>query len=206
MKHLVTILLLSLSYSIFAQEEKNDFDRFNTYLSGGLGFGEVINDNAPNYNLNTNTAHIVFNYKFLPLFGVATGINYSDLSGNGFDSIGNFHHKRTSLKVPLMLTFGGTVYNNFSINLELGAYAQTALNDEYNYLNMNYSDVYTDWNFGGHIGVYFLYQVSDDVSFGVQYVGQSDFTKIEASSSAITPNKQLIDNLNSIGFCTRFNF
>ena len=58
------LLSIFLSFNLLnAQESKSSFIGY-----GGIGFGTVENDNALNYNLNSNSGAILFNYKILIRF------------------------------------------------------------------------------------------------------------------------------------------
>ena len=54
--------------------------------------------------MNSNSGDILLNYRINQKFGVATGIGIAELSGNGFNSLGNFYHEREILKIPLLAT------------------------------------------------------------------------------------------------------
>jgi hypothetical protein len=182
---------------IQAQEEKES--KFNLIAYGGIGYGIVENDNEPNYNLNSNNGEILLNYNINQKFGIATGIALNELTGNGFNSFGNFYHERTLLKVPLLFTMGSGLSENLKLFANFGFYGQNIIKDEYRFLNNTQKDVYDGWNFGAQIGVSFLFEIFNNFSAGINYDGQSDFSTFESNNNAGINDKQKMKNLNSIG-------
>ena len=164
-----------------AQEEKAS--KFSVIGYGGIGYGIVENDNEPNYNLYSNNSDILLNFNINQKFGIATGIGLTELTGNAFNSIGNFYHERKTLKIPLLFTFGSNVSQNFKVFANLGFYGQNIIKDKYQFLNDTQKDVYEGWNFGAQFGVGFVFEVFDDYSFGINFNGQSDFSKFESNNN-----------------------
>jgi len=180
-----------------AQEEKES--KFNIIVYGGIGYGIVENDNEPNYNLNSNTIEILVNYNINKKFGIATGIGLNELSGNGFNSIGNFYHERTLLKIPLLFTTGSNVTENLKLFTNFGFFGQNIINDEYRFLNETQKDIYKGWNFGAQFGFGFAFEMSDNYSIGINYNAQSDLSKFGSNNNAGINDKQKFTNLNSVG-------
>lgn len=205
MRIVLAILAIAISTCALAQE-KTDYHKFNIFFSGGLGFGKVKCKDEPNYNLNTNNAQLLLNYKFSRIYGIATGISYAKMSGNGFNSMGSFHNERSSVKIPLLFTLGAVFNSKYSLDFHFGPYAQSAKTDEFTYIDFRQKDVYTNWNYGMHIGLHFMYRIDEHISFGVHYLGMSDLTTIEASGGLANPDKQLTEKQNSVGFSTQFSF
>lgn len=203
MKKLNVILLLTalLTFTFTqAQEESEQKEsKFSIMAYGGIGYGIVDNEDEPNYNVNANNAELVFNYKFSEKVGIATGAGYTQLSGNGFNSAGNFYHERVMVKIPLLVTFDCFVADKFKFIAHLGPYAQTVFDDEYTFSNFRVDDVYEGWNFGFQLGLGFLYEASDCFSIGLNYSGQSDFTNLETDNNQIFSDEQRFKNLNTIG-------
>jgi opacity protein-like surface antigen len=200
MKKLNCILLLIffLTFNIIqAQEEKES--KFNLIGYGGIGYGIVENDNEPNYNLNTNNAEFLLNYKISKAYGIATGIGFNELSGNGFNSIGNFYQERTLIKIPLLLTMDSKVSEHLRFFANFGLYGQNIIKDEYRYSNTTQKNTYDGWNFGVQLGVGFVFKLFDHFSAGINYVGQSDFSKFESNNNQGINDKQKMKNLNSLG-------
>lgn len=131
---------------IYAQEEKES--KFNLIGYGGIGYGVVENNNEPNYNLNSNIGEILLNYNINQKFGIATGIGVNELSGNGFNSKGNFYHERILLKVPLLVTLKSKVFEKFNVFSNLGVFGQTIIKDKFRYINNTYKNVYEGWDCG----------------------------------------------------------
>jgi len=194
----ILLFTLFLTFSLMqAQEEKES--KFNIIVYGGIGYGIVENDNEPNYNLNSNTIEILVNYNINKKFGIATGIGLNELSGNGFNSIGNFYHERTLLKIPLLFTTGSNVTENLKLFTNFGFFGQNIINDEYRFLNETQKDIYKGWNFGAQFGFGFAFEMSDNYSIGINYNAQSDLSKFGSNNNAGINDKQKFTNLNSVG-------
>lgn len=194
----ILLFTLFLTFSLVqAQEEKES--KFNIIVYGGIGYGIVENDNEPNYNLNSNTIEILVNYNINKKFGIATGIGLNELSGNGFNSIGNFYHERTLLKIPLLFTTGSNVTENLKLFTNFGFFGQNIINDEYRFLNETQKDIYKGWNFGAQFGFGFAFEMSDNYSIGINYNAQSDLSKFGSNNNAGINDKQKFTNLNSVG-------
>jgi len=194
----ILLFTLFLTFSLMqAQEEKES--KFNIIVYGGIGYGIVENDNEPNYNLNSNTIEILVNYNINKKFGIATGIGLNELSGNGFNSIGNFYHERTLLKIPLLFTTGSNVTENLKLFTNFGFFGQNIINDEYRFLNETQKDIYKGWNFGAQFGFGFAFEMFDNYSIGINYNAQSDLSKFGSNNNAGINDKQKFTNLNSVG-------
>lgn len=193
---LLVIFFLTINL-IKAQEEKKS--KFNIVAYGGIGYGIVKNDNEPNYNLNSNSAEVLFNYSINQRVGIATGISSNELSGNGFNSLGNFYHERTLLKIPLVATMNYNLSGKLKMIANFGLYGQTIVKDKYNFLNNTQKDIYDGWNFGAQMGLGFVFNAFENFSVGVNYNGQSDFSKFESSNNQGINDEQKIKNLNSVG-------
>ncbi|MBB4119254.1 long-subunit fatty acid transport protein [Mesonia hippocampi] len=198
----ITFLLscfLFLAINLLQAQEKEETSKFNIIGYGGIGYGIVENNNQPNYNLNSNNGEILLNYKLNQKFGVATGIGFNELSGNGFNSAGNFYHERSLLKIPALVTLNAKIAENIKIVGNLGFYTQTIIKDEYRFLNNTQKDIYEGWNFGAQIGLGFLYELFDNFYAGINLNSQSDFNKFKTAKNAVINDKQKIKSQNSIG-------
>ncbi len=197
---LLFICFLTFINQIQAQEKKEEkVSKFNIIAYGGIGYAIVKNDNEPNYNLNSNSGDILLNYRINQKFGVATGIGIAELSGNGFNSLGNFYHERTTLKIPLLATLDYKISEKIKMIGNFGFYTQNITTDEYRFLNVSQKDVYEGWNFGSQLGLGFVFKLFDNFSAGVNYSGQSDFSKFKSTNNSGINDKQKLKNLNSIG-------
>ena len=197
---LLFICFLTFINQIQAQEKKEEkVSKFNIIAYGGIGYAIVKNDNEPNYNLNSNSGDILLNYRINQKFGVATGIGIAELSGNGFNSLGNFYHERTTLKIPLLATLDYKISEKIKMIGNFGFYTQNITTDEYRFLNVSQKDVYEGWNFGSQLGLGFVFKLFYNFSAGVNYSGQSDFSKFKSTNNSGINDKQKLKNLNSIG-------
>ncbi len=199
---LLFICVLSLNL-IKAQDKKES--KFNIIASGGIGYGIVENDNEPNYNLNSNNGDILLNYRINQKFGIASGIGMNELTGNGFNSLGNFYHERTMIKIPLLATMNYSVTEKSRIIGNFGFYGQNITKDEYRYINNLQKNVYDGWNFGFQLGLGYVFEMSENLNIGLNFTGQSDFSKFETKNNQLISDKQKLKNLNSIGILLVFN-
>lgn len=199
---LLFICFLTFVSQIQAQEKNEEKEsKFNIIAYGGIGYAIVKNDDAPSYNLNTNSGYILLNYRINQKYGVATGIGITELSGNGFNSLGNFYHERTTLKIPLLVTLDYKISEKIKMIGNFGFYTQNIITDEYRFLNISQKDVYEGWNFGSQLCLGFVFKMFDNFSAGVNYTGQSDFnfSKFNSNNNSGINNKQNLKNMNSIG-------
>ena len=210
MKKLNVILLLtaflSFTFTQAQDESEKKESKFSVMAFGGIGYGIMESDIESNYNVNANSAELVFNYKLSEKVGLATGAGYTTLTGNGFNFAGDFYHERVMVKIPLLVTFDCFIADKFKFIAHLGPYAQTIFKDEYSYSNFRVEDVYEGWNFGFQLGLGFLYEASDCFSLGLNYSSQSDFTKLETDNGQIINDEQRLKNLNTIGLIFILDF
>ena len=194
----ILLFICFLTISLIQAQEKKE-SKFNIIAYGGIGYAIVKNDNEPNYNLNSNSGDILLNYRINQKFGVATGIGIAELSGNGFNSLGNFYHERTMLKIPLLATMDYKISEKIKMIGNFGFYTQNITTDEYRFLNNSQKNVYEGWNFGTQLGLGFVFKMFDNFSAGINYSGQSDFSKFKTNNNLGINDKQKLKNLNSIG-------
>ena len=200
MKKTNFILLLSIILTLnFLNAQNKKESKFSIIGYGGIGHAIIKNDSLPNYNLNINNSEFVLNYKIKNNIGIATGIGINQLSGNGFNSMGNFYHERTLLKIPIQFTLLSNISEKINIFTNFGLYGQNIIQDKYHFLNNTQRNVYEGWNFGAQFGIGFMFKMIDKFSLGINYMGQSDFNKFKSNNSFGVYDKQKIKNLNSVG-------
>jgi hypothetical protein len=207
MKTIYICLILTLFTGLnLMQGQENEYSNVRMLIQGGIGNSIVENDNEVNYVLNTNNAEILLSYRFSNYFGVAAGIGFNELRGNGFNSLGNFYHERNYIKIPVLLTGDYDVSDKIKVLFTLGVYTQNIIKDEYSFVSNKVKNVYEGWNFGTQMSFGFLFEIFENYSFGLAYLGQSDFSKLETNHNAIITDKQKIVNLNSVGLTLLFEF
>ncbi len=197
--HLLLVIFF-LGFNIIRAQVEEKESKFNLIAYGGIGYGIVENDNEPNYNLNSNSGEILLNYNLNQKFGIATGIGLNELTGNGFNSIGDFYHERTLIKIPLLVTFNSDFSNKFKVFASLGFYGNNLIKDEYHFLNNTKIEVFDGWNFGLQMSAGFIIELSDHFGLGINFSGQSDFSKFESNTNSGVTDEQKMKNLNSFGF------
>lgn len=195
--YIVALLCLFISNSLLAQDDKDS--KISIIANGGIGYGIMNNDDEADYNLNSNSGELLINFKLSERTGIATGVGLYELTGNGFNSLGNFFHQRSFIKVPVLLTQDYSFNENFKMLASFGVYGQGIVKDEYRFVNNTQEDVFEGWNFGAQIGVGLLYDVTKEFSLGVNFTGQSDFTRLESNSGSGINDEQRMKNLNTIG-------
>ncbi|MEM6516897.1 MAG: outer membrane beta-barrel protein, partial [Bacteroidota bacterium] len=186
--------------------------KFSLVPYAGIGFAKIENENEPNYNLNVNQGTLLINYAFSDAdeFGLATGIGFTELSGNAFNADGSFYHERNQLRIPLLLTINYPISDSFQVFTNFGAYAQTILKDEYQFATGILEDVYEGWNFGMQFSIGLLFDFTENWSLGLQVDAQSDLSKFDANrnvtsvvNNTSTPGEQKIEGLSAIGIIAR---
>lgn len=190
--------LLLIFFSTVGIAHGQSQSQFNMIMNAGIGFGIVESDTEPNYNLNNKSNEILINYKITGKFGIATGVGLTALSGNGFNSFGNFYHERTMLKIPVIATMDYYSIDRFRMIANLGVYSQYIINDKYSFLNNSEKNVYEGWNFGVQLGLGFVYEFFNKLSAGIIYTGQSDFTKFSTKENQFIVDKQRLKNLSTL--------
>jgi len=203
---LLLFFLLTLN-TVHAQGEEKE-SKISIVTYGGIGYGIVENDNEPNYNLNNSSGEFLLNYNLSHTqnqkLGIATGIGINELTGNGFNSLGDFYHERTFLQVPLLLTFNSKVSDKFKSLTTFGIFGQTIIKDEYRFLNDSQRDIYEGWSFGAEIGLGFLYETSNNFYTGINYNVQFNFSKFQSNDNVGINDEQKMKNLTSIGVMLLF--
>ena len=203
-KNLLILLAIIFSHlSVFAQGENKS--KLSIIGYGGIGYGIVENDSEPNYNLNSNSGELLINYNLSEKFGIATGIGLNQLTGNGFNTLGEFHHERSFIKIPLLFTLNGKISDKIEFFSNVGFYTQNIIKDKYRYLFSTRENTFEGWNFGGQIGIGVLFNFVDKMKFGFAFNGQSDFSKFNSNNSSGVTDKQKMKNLNTIGLILKFN-
>jgi hypothetical protein len=208
MKNITFILLILFlsNHNLVPAQNENKQSKLSLIANAGIGFASLENNNEPDYNLNIRTVELLLNYKFKDKKnGIATGIVFSELTGNGFNSIGNFYNTRNTLKIPILFTNHKNLTENISMFSYIGPYAQTILKDEYQYLMNTRDKVYGGWNFGAQLGIGFMFKFYKNYNLGLSYFNQQDFSKIKTNKNAgITDRQKKETDTIGIIFLTNF--
>ncbi|MDF1695425.1 MAG: hypothetical protein P1U56_06320 [Saprospiraceae bacterium] len=178
------VLLCSLSFHSIQAQEKQDF-RLDVMAMYGLGFGVADNSNEPDYNFRTQEFNALLNFDFGKLFGFGTGMGFSRLSGNGFNSNGDFFHRRTSLRIPVLLTMIHPFTEHFEFYANGGFFWEQIRKDEFQYLSTTVEDVYEGSGIGAQFQIGLLINLPDHLDWvesrlgivvGAQVSGEYDST------------------------------
>lgn len=198
-----TFYYLSLCIFFFAlnpaQAQEENPSKWYITGYGGIGYGNVVNDIEPNYDLNGSMGELLLNYRLNKKLGLATGIGYSILTGNGFNSIGNFYHERSTLKIPVLLSLQTELTEYLSVVGNFGFYGQVITRDKYQFLNSTQQDNFEGWNGGMQISFGFALKVTEQLSAGISFSGQSDLNTFEPDTDGAINDLQKIRNLSSVG-------
>lgn len=203
----ILLFIFFLTFNLIqAQDEKKE-SKFNLIGYAGNGYGIVKNNTEPDYNLSNNMGEVLLNYNINQKIGIATGIGVNRLTGNGFNSIGNFYQERILLKIPLLATVNLKISEQFKLFGNLGIYGQNIIKDEYQFINRTtQKDIYSGWNFGMQMGFGFLYKIFDDYYAGINYNQQADFNTFQTKNNVGINDEQKMINLNSIGLIFLIEF
>jgi opacity protein-like surface antigen len=200
MKSSKYVLILIFIWIINPTQAQIKHYDFNILAYGGIGFGVMENDSDPNYNMNSNSADILLKYRITQKLGIATGIGLNELSGDGFNINGNFHHERKLLKIPLLAILDYTISDHFSVIPNLGVYANYIFEDEYRFLNSTQKNIFEEWNFGAQLGVGLVFKLYTNFHLGFNYGLQYDLSKFSSSNKQLViNNKQKLGRMNSLG-------
>ncbi len=172
MKKIICLLVFaySLCFNSIQAQEKDGF-RFDTMIMYGLGSGVADNSNAPDYNFRTQEFNAVFNLDFGKLFGFGTGLGFSRLSGNGFNSSGDFFHSRTLLRVPVLLTMIHPITEYFEFYANGGFFWEHIRKDEFQYLNTTIEDLYEGSSIGAQFQIGLLINLPDNLDWNESRLG-----------------------------------
>lgn len=199
---LILIAIIFTSYTSSAQEKSKS--KFSIIGYGEIGYANVQNDNEPNYNMNIEAGGLLVNYNLNTNFGIATGVGFTQLTGNGFNTFGDFYHERNLLKIPLLLTIYPRINDNMEFFGNLGFYTQTIVKDDYRYLLKSTENLYEGWNFGTQVGVGFLFDVVTDFKMGITFNAQADLSTFNSNNTAIV-GQQKMKTMNTVGFILKYD-
>ena len=200
-------ITLCLSQNIESSaNDGNTRSSFRFLIQGGIGYGNIENESAPNYNLNLDYFEALINYRFSKQYGVATGVGINEFSGNGFNLNGNFYHEREELRIPLLATADYNVNEKIKAIVGLGFYGKTNLTDDYRFLNDLQKDVYEDWNFGFQGNFSVLFMLTPNYSFGLNFNTQNDFTDAKANPEQLISGEQRMKNVSALGILIMMQF
>ncbi len=196
-----TVSLLLTTLMSYGQDDAEDrsLSRFSLIGYGGIGFVKVENDEQANYNLDANTGELLVNYRLSKSIGIATGIGLTELSGSGFNDESIFYHERSLFKIPLVLTSTQAISDKLKAYASFGAFGQTIIKDDYRYFNGTIKDLYEGWTFGVQFGLGIAFELNPYFSFGINFSGQSELTKVESTNNASFNDKQKLTNINTLG-------
>lgn len=211
MKKELTFLAFLLMAVCFAQDsqpttEIHDYSQFRLLAHGGIGFGNIQNESAPNYNLNLQYFEVLFNYKFTENYGIATGIGLNEFSGNGFNESGNFYHERDELRIPLLVTADYDFDDKIKAIVGVGLYGKTNTSDDFRFLNRLEKDVFSDWGFGVQANFGLVFKLSELYSFGLNFNTQSDFSDYEANTGNSFSGEQRMKGVTALGVLVMMQF
>ena len=144
---LLSLIISCMAFTSLKAQNKDNFSLRGIALYG-LAWGVAQNSNQPDYNYTSRSIDGLLNFDFGKLIGVSTGFGVSSLTGNGFDSSGDFFHTRTLFKIPLLMTIIYPITDNFEVYANGGFFYEQILDDEFQYLGTTINDVYDGSNIG----------------------------------------------------------
>ena len=121
MNRIVCFSLLTLSLN-FTNLQAQESDGFKFHLMGlyGMGFGVMENSNEADYNYSVRKFDGLMSFDFGKRVGFATGAGVNRIHGNGFNTNGNFVHKRTTIRIPILMTIDEPISDNFDFYVNGG--------------------------------------------------------------------------------------
>jgi len=182
-KALICLIFLHLISNISLQAQEKEGLKISAMGFYGLGFGIIENTNAPNYDFRATNLDVIIDFDFGKILGFATGIGFSDLAGDGFNSSGNFFHKRSILKIPLLMSLTYPITKEFDFYANGGFFYEHIMDDEWQYVSNTEKDLYEGSSIGAEIGAGLLIKLPNKldwsgsrlgVVFGVQLSGDYD--------------------------------
>jgi len=195
-------LILTMGFNVIQAQDNDEIkkeSKFSFIMQAGTGHGILENKNEANYNLDNNCGEILFNYTFRSGFGFATGAGYAELSGNAFNSIGHFYQERQLLRIPVLVTIKHKLTQRTKLLFDVGVYGQNILKDQFTYADQVQKDVFGGWNFGFQIGAGFIFEIIEDISFGLTFKSQASLSAMKTSHDATLSDEQKFKTINSIG-------
>lgn len=189
------VLIVFSSFFIFSQEKSKS--KFEVIAFGGIGFGVVDTKSGVNYNLNINGGEVLLAYNFSEKYGIASGIGYNILIGDGFSGTELFYLKRELLKIPVLFTITHKISDDIEFFGSLGFNTQYLIKEEYRFISgSDKSNVFEGWNFGAQAGAAFLFKINKSMKLGFTFNFQSDISRFDQDGSF---QDQKVKNLSSIG-------
>lgn len=205
MKKLVyALFLVLLTGAVYGQSTQN-YKKFNLYVLAQAGAGRLVNENAVNYNLMGSKTDLYLNYNFSKMHGVATGISYSELGGNGNAAKGYFFHDRDVLGIPLLYVHTQE-YQRIKIVMGIGAQANKVVFDEYAFSNETAKNLFREWTLGGITNISFMYKISERAAIGVTYSIDGDYTKMKSANEEYFKGKQYAKYFHYTGIGLNYAF
>lgn len=164
------ILLYSISVISLQAQEKKDL-KISAMVFYGLGFGISENSNAPNYNFRTTNFDVLVNFDFGKIIGLATGIGFNKLSGNGFNPVGNFYHKRSIMRIPLLMSLTYPITEDFDFYANGGFFYERIMDDEFQFISTTEKDIYTGSGLGAQIQAGLMFKLPNELDLRKARIG-----------------------------------
>lgn len=167
----VTIVLISLqSFGQNLKEKEKGFWFVNNYM------GFAVLESEDSFKINTNVYGAVLGKEFMlsKRFDLLTGVDVQRMRGNIPNS--NFHLQSFTIKVPVSLSYNGTVSEKTSIQVQLGMYAgyllKTTVEDPA--LDAGNIEKGLGFSFGAGTFIGFNHFVTENVGFQLGLISQGD--------------------------------
>ncbi|HSD14590.1 MAG TPA: hypothetical protein VLB74_08070 [Flavobacterium sp.] len=211
-KQLTVLLLLSTSWTIFAQTEtpttEKESNKFEIAVIPKLGFGKVQETGSPATNGFFNGGDLIFSIRpgKQKIWKFSTGIGYLEFWGNKNMEGTSADLKNAYLHIPVNASADVILYKNTKpqnqnvlLNVGLGLYANDQIKEEVETISGTFSDSNLGWNFGFTTQLGLKFELSDLLDFGFGYEVQADLS--EAKKGGI---ERKIQNANTINFTMAF--
>ena len=208
MKKLHLILLIAF-LTTFSNLQAQD-SRFTVISYGGIGFATLDNQNSANYDLNVNTAEFTLHYRIGTSVGVGGGLALDTFSGNAFNETGNYYHERSSIRIPLLVTYTYGISDKVTLYGSIGPYGRKILSEDIDTTGLLTSfNTYDGWNFGIQSSLNIGYSLNENLMLGFTINNQGDITNVESIGNGVnssTPEEQKTKAMYTIGLSFAFKF
>jgi hypothetical protein len=180
MKTLSHLLALFLAFNIgLVSAQENDLPEFSLAISSGIGNSTIDNKRDYDYSLFCTNGELLLTYRFHNNWGIASGIGYTTLSGNAFNSIGHFYQYRDLIRIPLLVTL---IYENeskYKLIAGAGLYGYNILNAQYRFgYDIAMLDV-EGWNYGFQGELTFAFEIDEKFNIGINYKQMMDLGMLD---------------------------
>ncbi len=198
-KTILSITFLTISILGLAQENNNSNYSQNNHnmdyvLKVKLGYSQVRIDNKGTLNGNLSQIDFAFVSSISEKIKIDYGLGYSEFNGNTISNCNIASLKNSYIRIPINLFYSNNFSNKSIFLTGVGLYGNYLLKSEIpSIINKKNAGI----NFGACVQTGVIFNINDNLDFGIMIEGQTDFTKIKKDNI----NQRLINtSLLSLNF------